>query len=98
VEADNTGQANTGNLIHDNHAHYPYNTAYAATKGSGPYTNFQTGGASASGGTFSYSGNSFYNNSCDAQVGSSILQSATGGTANQAKYSNNTVSGSCTRN
>ena len=57
-----------------------------------------TGGASAGGAAFNYSNNTVSNNIVDGIYPSTILQSAVGGSQNDAVYTNNTCTGGCAVN
>ena len=54
-----------------------------------------TGGCSASGGVFNYSGNTVSNNIVDGTYSSTIMETAVGGSQNDATYINNTCNSPC---
>ncbi len=97
VESDNTGQINTGNVATHNSATFNAGVGYANHGGgnNGAW-NHITCGASCGGSACDFSGNSCSYNQCGGLVSSWLLESAVGGSSNNAAYTGNTVSGSCT--
>jgi hypothetical protein len=96
IEADNIGQANTGNIVIGNHLTFTYGTGWA-NAGAGYWANELTCGQSASGTPFNYSGNNCQNNIVDGTDSSMIAETpAAGGVA--AKYVTNTCTGACSVN
>lgn len=93
VEADDTGQQNTGNVIDSNHLTFIYGIGMNYP-GCNPGCGFNglTGGADASGAYFDYSGNEVSNNIVDGTNPSTILVN---GNNTPAQYSNNTCTGGC---
>jgi hypothetical protein len=97
VEADNTGQINTGNVATHNSATFNAGVGYANHGGGNTGSwNHITCGASCSGSACNYSGNTCSYNQCGSGVSAWLLQSAVGGSSNDASYTGNTVSGACT--
>lgn len=96
VEADDTGQQNTDNVIDSNHLTFTYGIGMNYP-GCNPGCGFDglTGGANASGGYFNYSGNMVSNNIVDGTHPSSILID---GNNTPAQYNNNTCTGGCQMN
>lgn len=98
VEGDNTGQINTGNLVTHNSAVFNAGVGYANHGGGNTAAwNHISCGASCSGSACNYSGNTCSYNQCGGST-SSLLESAVGGSSNDASYVGNTVSGACTVN
>jgi hypothetical protein len=96
VEADDTGQVNTGNVIDSNHLTFTYGIGMnypGCSVGCG--WNQLTCGTSMSGGAFNYSGNSCTNNIVDGTTFSSLQEHANGGSGNEASYSGNTCTPAC---
>ena len=73
VEADDTGQQNTGNVIDSDIMNFTYGVGQANPGGYG--FDGLTGGSDASGGFFNYSGNTVSNNVMGGTHGSSVLDS-----------------------
>ncbi len=96
IEADDTGQANTGNIVIGNHLTFTYGTGWA-NHGMGYWANELTCGQSAGGSPYNYSGNTCQNNIVDGTLSSMIaITPAAGGVA--AKYISNTCTRPCTVN
>src|SRR5579885_1762443 len=97
VEADDTKQINTGNVAKHNSANFKAGVGYANHGGgNNAGWNHITCGASCSGSACNYSGNTCSYNTCGGSVNSGILQSAVGGSSNNAVYIGNTIYGLCT--
>jgi hypothetical protein len=96
VEADDTRQQNTGNVLDSNHMTYTYGIGMSYS-GCNPGCGFDglTGGSDASGGFFDYSGNTVSNNIVDGTHPSTILIN---GNNAPAQYNNNTCMGGCQMN
>lgn len=96
VEADNTSQQNTGNVIDHDDMTFTAGVGYA-NHGGGQSGNWNhlTGGVSASGAAFNYHGNTVSNSICHGTQASWLYESAVGGPQNNAIYTNDTVSGAC---
>jgi hypothetical protein len=93
VEADDTGQQNTGNIIDSNHLTFTYGIGMNYPNcNPGCGFNGLTGGSDASGGYFDYSGNTVSNNIVDGTHRSTILIN---GNNTPAQYHNNTCTGGC---
>jgi hypothetical protein len=97
IESDDTGQINTGNVVTYNSATFKAGVGYANHGGGNTAGwNHITCGASCSGSACNFSGNICSYNQCGYSVSSGILESAVGGSSNDAIYVGNTVYGSCT--
>jgi hypothetical protein len=90
VEADDTGQENTGIVIDSNIMNFTYGVGQANPGGNG--FDGLTGGSDASGSFFNYSGNTVSNNVMGGTHASSILIH---GNNSPATYTNNTCSSPC---
>jgi len=95
IEADNTGQQNTGNFIDSNHSTFTNGTGAANQFGQNGWSNLFTCGASCSSLACNYSANTCSNNIVDGPKPSGLLESAVGGALNNAKYVNNTCTHGC---
>jgi len=95
IEADDAGQQNTGNVIDSNHSTFTYGTGAANKYGQNIWNNVFTCGASCSGKACNYSGNTCSNNIVDGPQKSGLLQSAVGGSQNNAQYIHNTCTQGC---
>jgi hypothetical protein len=93
AEADDTAQANTGNVFDSNHLTFTYGIGMNYP-GCNPGCGFNglTGGSNASGGYFNYSGNTVKNNIVDGTHPSTIMIN---GNCTPAQYNNNTCTGGC---
>jgi hypothetical protein len=93
VEADDTGQQNTGNIIDSNHLTFTYGIGMNYPNcNPGCGFNGLTGGSDASGAYFDYSGNTVSSNIVDGTHPSTILIN---GNNTPARYHNNTCTGGC---
>jgi hypothetical protein len=96
IEADSTGQANTGNIVIGNHLTFTYGTGWANSVARS-WGNELTCGTDAGNSPFDYSGNICQNNIVDGTASSMIaIEPVRGGVA--AKYIGNTCTGACTVN
>jgi len=97
VESDDTGQINSGNLVTHNSATFKAGVGYANHGGGNNGSwNHITCGASCSGSACNFSGNTCSYNQCGGSASSWLLESAVGGSSNDASYIGNSVSGACT--
>ena len=92
----------TGVVISNNHLTFTYGIG-STEPNCGTLLGFcgfdgLTGGASASGNAFNYSGNTVSNNIVDGTYPSTVLGTAVGGSQNDAVYTNNTCTGACVVN
>ena len=95
IEASDTGQANTGNLVDSNHLTFTYGVGNRAIYGA-PYNGFDGLTCGAAPNTFNYGGDTCSNNIVDGTHSSTIL--TTGWTTTPPKYINNTCTGGCVVN
>jgi len=94
VEADDTGQVNTGNVIDSNHLTFTFGIGWSYPTGG---CNCLRGGDTAGGIPFDYSGNIVTNNIVDGTYPSTILENAQSG-GQPASYSGNTCLEGCQLN
>lgn len=95
VEADNTGQQNTGNVADSNHFTF-VNGAGVSHGGACNGSTYFGCGVSASGSAYNYSGNTCSNNLIDGPYPSFLWENAVGGAGNNAHYVGNVCTGGCT--
>jgi hypothetical protein len=101
VEGNVTSPAtpNTGVVIDSNHLTFTYGIGATEPNCASllGFCGFDglTGGCSASGSAFNYSGNTVSNNIVDGTYHSTVLKAAVGGSQNDALYINNTCTGAC---
>jgi hypothetical protein len=99
IEADDRGQANTGNIVRDNTLAFPFGTGWSnygagSFSPAGAWANELTCGQSASATPFDYSGNTCQNNIVDGTAPSMIaITPFPGGVA--AQYIGNVCNGGC---
>ena len=104
VEGNVTSPAtpNTGVVIDSNHLTFTYGIGATEPNCASllGFCGFDglTGGCSASGSAFNYSGNTVSNNIVDGTYHSTILEAAVGGSQNDAAYTNNSCTGACVVN
>lgn len=97
VESDDSYQINTGNVVTHNSVTFKTGVGYANHGGGNTAGwNHITCGTSCSGNTCIYSGNTCSYDQCGGWVSSGLLESAVGGSANNASYVGVAVSGACT--
>jgi hypothetical protein len=97
IEADNTGQANTGNVARGNHFTFVNGTGWT-NHGGGKWASEFTCGSDAGGKPYDYSGNICENNMVDGPYGSRLQESPDSmtGLGVGAVYIGETCTGGCT--
>jgi hypothetical protein len=97
IEADNTAQANTGNVADSNHFTFVNGTGWT-NHGGGKWASEFTCGSDAGGKPYDYSGNTCENDIVDGPYGSRLQESPdpVSGTGVGAVYINETCTGGCT--
>ncbi len=92
VEADDSGQINTGNVANNNHVTFTYGTGDSQFAGGGRFGSAFTCGHDASSAPYDYSGNYCKNNTVDGPYTSYLQMDASG---TPARYCGNTCTGGC---